>query len=70
MRIRKIRSMKIKTFVNSADNIDKLVNRWQNQQSNIRITNRYVDSEWITIEKDCSLVTKKCMVTMIIEYEE
>lgn len=70
MRIRKIRSMKIKTFVNSADNIDKLVNRWQNQQSNIRITNRYVDSEWITIEKVCSTVTKKCMVTMIIEYEE
>ncbi len=62
--------MKIKTFVNSADNIDRLVNRWQNQQSNIRITNRYVDSEWITIEKVCSTVTKKCMVTMIIEYEE
>lgn len=70
MKIRKIRSMKIKTFVNSADNIDRLVNRWQNQQSNIRITNRYVDSEWITIEKVCSTVTKKCMVTMIIEYEE
>lgn len=62
--------MKIKTFVNSADNIDRLVNRWQNQQSNVKITNRYVDSEWITIEKDCSIVTKKCMVTMIIEYEE
>lgn len=62
--------MKIKTFVNSADNIDRLVNRWLNQQSNIRITNRYVDSEWITIEKDCLVTTKKCMVTMIIEYEE
>lgn len=62
--------MKIKTFVNSADNIDRLVNRWQNQQSNVKITNRYVDSEWITIEKYGSSVTKKCMITMIIEYEE
>ncbi len=63
--------MKIKTFVQSSNEIDECVNEWLANYQNFKITNCYVDSEWITTEKDClGDITKMCMVTMIIEYEE
>lgn len=62
--------MKIKTFVKSSNEIDEYVNEWLVNHQNFKIKNCYADSEWITTEKDCWSVTKMCMVTMIIEYEE
>lgn len=62
--------MKIKTFVKSSNEIDERVNKWLVNHPDFKITNCYVDSEWITTKKDCWIVTKTCMVTMIIEYEE
>lgn len=62
--------MKIKTFVKSSNEIDERVNKWLANHQNFKITDCHVGSEWITTEKDCWSVTKMCMVTMIIEYEE
>lgn len=62
--------MKIKTFIEIANNIDESVNNWLDKHQNLKITNCHMDSQWITTEKNWSIVTKTCMVTMILEYEE
>lgn len=62
--------MKIKTFVQIADNIDECVNNWLDNHQNLKITNCHMNSQWITTDKDYFGVTKNCMVTMTIEYEE
>ena len=62
--------MKIKTFVQNADNIDEYVNNWLSKHQNLKIRNSYMNSQWIINEKDYFGVTKDCMVTMILEYEE
>lgn len=62
--------MKIKTFVQNADNIDEYVNNWLSKYQNLKIRNSYMNSQWIITEKDYFGVTKDCMVTMILEYEE
>ena len=63
--------MKIKTFVQNADNIDEYVNNWLDKHQNLKITNSYMNSQWITTNKDyLGITTQKCIVTIILEYEE
>ena len=62
--------MKIKTFVQKANNIDEHVNNWLDKHQNLKITNCHMNSQWITNGQDCLIVTKTCMVTMVLEYEE
>lgn len=62
--------MKIKTFIQIADNIDESVNNWLDKHQNIKITNSYMNSQWIITKVDCLSKTQSCMVTMILEYEE
>lgn len=63
--------MKIKTFVQIADNIDESVNNWLDKHQNLKITNCHMNSQWITTDKDyLGITTKKCIVTIILEYKE
>lgn len=62
--------MKIKTFVQNADNIDEYVNNWLSKHQNLKIRNSYMNSQWIITKVDCLSKTQSCMVTMILEYEE
>lgn len=62
--------MKIKTFIQIADNIDESVNNWLDKHQNLKITNIYINSQWIITKVDCLSKTQSCMVTMILEYEE
>ncbi|MDD7005602.1 MAG: hypothetical protein SPI42_03415 [Lactobacillus johnsonii] len=62
--------MKIKTFIQIADNIDESVNNWLDKHQNLKIINSYMNSQWIITKVDCLSKTQSCMVTMILEYEE
>lgn len=62
--------MKIKTFIQIADNIDERVNNWLDKHQNLKIINSYMNSQWIITKEDCLSKTQSCMVTMILEYEE
>ena len=62
--------MKIKTFIQIADNIDESVNNWLDKHQNLKIINSYMNSQWIITKVDCLSKTQICMVTMILEYEE
>lgn len=67
---KKRNAMKIKTFVQNADNIDEYVNNWLDKHQNLKIKNSYMNSQWIITKVDCLSKTQSCMVTMILEYEE
>ena len=62
--------MKIKTFIQIADNIDESVNNWLDKHQNLKIINSYMNSQWIITKVDCLSKTQSCMVTMILESEE
>lgn len=62
--------MKIKTFIQIADNIDESVNNWLDKHQNLKIINSYMNSQWIITKVDRLSKTQSCMVTMILEYEE
>ncbi|MTE02741.1 hypothetical protein [Lactobacillus johnsonii] len=62
--------MKIKTFVQNADNIDEYVNNWLDKHQNLKITNSYMKSQWIITKVDYLSKTQSCMVTIVLQYEE
>ena len=62
--------MKIKTFIQIADNIDESVNNWLDKHQNLKIINSYMNSQWIITKVDYLSKTQSCLVTMILEYEE
>lgn len=62
--------MRIKTFVQNADSIDEYVNNWLNKHQNLKITNSYMNSQWIITKADYLSKTQSCMVTIVLQYEE
>lgn len=62
--------MKIKTFVQNADNIDEYVNNWLDKHQNLKITNSYMNSQWVITKVDYLSKTQSCMVTIVLQYEE
>lgn len=62
--------MKIKTFVQNADNIDEYVNNWLDKHQNLKIKNSYMNSQWVITKVDYLSKTQSCMVTIVLQYEE